>query len=124
MKKLKLLLGLILLVCFIFAGCANTRDPNPITMKSNTDNEMGCEEIIAEYIANTGAANQKIAKNKKDDERDIVVGALIWPGLADFKNADGIEGNAYLDRNLYLKALGEMKKCDLGKLPEQPARYK
>jgi hypothetical protein len=35
---------------------------------------------------------------------------LVWPGLADFKNADGVEGNALLDRNIYLLALAKEKK--------------
>jgi len=105
-------------------GCANHRDPNPCQMKLQTDNEMTCEELVAEYKANTTAAGNKISKNKSGDGQDILLGVLIWPGLADFKNADGTEGNALLDRNLYLIQLAEAKNCDRSNLPTQPTRYK
>jgi hypothetical protein len=67
----------------------------------------------------------KIKKNDDDDDvQDVMVGFFIWPGLADFKNADGIEGNALLDRNIRLKNIAIEKKCDfLASLPVQPVRY-
>ena len=59
----------------------------------------------------------------EDDVQDVLVGALIWPGLADFKNADGIEGNALLDRNVRLSEFAKMKDCDVSEFPHQPVRY-
>ena len=115
---------LVAMLLFGLTGCANTRDPNPCLMKQTTDNGMTCEEIIAEYKANTDAATHKISKNIAGDGQDILLGLLIWPGLADFKNADGTEGNALLDRNLYLKELAGTKKCNTSDLPGQPSRYK
>ena len=109
--------------CLILGACANTRDPNPIAMKGAGDHELTCTHLITEYKANTSAATSKISKNKSDDGRDILLGALIWPGLADFKNADGTEGNALIDRNLYLLALAEAKACETASLPMQPSRY-
>jgi len=84
---------------------------------------LTCEQIQVEYIANTQVATQKIAKNNGDDVQDVVVGLLIWPGLADFKNADGIEGNALLDRNMFLRPLATTKGCSTSSFPKQPDRY-
>jgi len=92
-------------------------------MKSSSDEHATCELIEVEYRANTDSARYKISKNKSDDGRDILLGALIWPGLADFKNADGIEGNAYLDRNLYLRQLAISKNCQVSDWPSQSSRY-
>jgi hypothetical protein len=92
-------------------------------MKTSEDNAMTCDQILAEYRANTDAASYKISKNKSDDGQDILLGVFIWPGLADFKNADGIEGNALLDRNLYLRQLAKTKNCNFINAPDQPSRY-
>lgn len=118
-----LVLSSVLLFLLGLVGCANTRDPKPCLMKNQTDNEMLCEEILAEYEANTASATSKISKNKSDDGRDFIIGLLVWPGLADFKNADGIEGNALLDRNIYLKELAQIKRCDLNHFSGQPKKY-
>lgn len=87
------------------------------------DSEMSCQLVLAEYRTNTLVAGDKIAKNNKDDVQDVVVGALIWPGLADFKNADGTEGNALLDRNVRLFTIATMNNCDTSEYPPQPVRY-
>lgn len=108
----------------VLAACANTRDPNPISMKEAGDSQLSCVNIMTEYQANTRTASEKIAKNNSDDGKDVLLGVLIWPGLADFKNADGIEGNALLDRNIYLLALAKEKQCDVSEFAVQPQRYK
>ena len=79
--------------------------------------------MSVEYSTNTKVAASKIYKNNSDDTRDVVLGLLIWPGLADFKNADGIEGNALLERNVYLRELAGSRGCDVGQWPVQPKRY-
>ncbi len=84
---------------------------------------MACELILAEYRTNTLVAGDKIKKNNADDVQDFFVGLLIWPGLADFKNADGIEGNALLDRNTRLLEVAKMKDCNTSDFPPQPVRY-
>ena len=108
--------------CFKLAGCVETRDPNTIPIKQAQDEAMTCNDLGVEYRTNTSVATHKIAKNDEDDTKDVVLGLLIWPGLADFKNADGIEGNALLDRNIYLRELA-MKKCEISEWPKQPERY-
>ena len=95
----------------------------PCPAQNSHDENLTCDEIFAEYKSNTTSADHKISKNNGDDVQDFFVGFLIWPGLADFKNADGIEGNAILDRNLYLMELAKMKECDVIRLPVQPERY-
>ena len=114
---------LFLLISIVFIGCANTRNPMPCPAQNSHDENLTCDEIFAEYKSNTTSADHKISKNNGDDVQDFFVGFLIWPGLADFKNADGIEGNAILDRNLYLMELAKMKECDVISLPVQPERY-
>ena len=71
----------------------------------------------------SASGTHKISKNDSDDGQDILLGLFIWPGLADFKNADGTEGNALLDRNGYLLALANEKSCDSSLWPSQPTRY-
>ena len=107
----------------IFTGCANTRDPNPIMMKQQNDLNLVCHEIAVAYKSNTKVATAKIAKNNGDDIQDAIIGTLVWPGLADFKNADGIEGNALLDRNIRLLELAKRIDCDTTEFPPQPERY-
>lgn len=113
----------LMFISLFLASCANTRDPLCVTMIQAHDNEMNCELLLAEYRTNTLVAGDKIAKNNEDDVQDVVVGALIWPGLADFKNADGIEGNALLDRNVRLLEIAKMNSCDTSDYPPQPVRY-
>ncbi len=76
-----------------------------------------------EYRTNTDIATNKISKNRSKDGQDILLGFFIWPGLADFKNADGNEANALLDRNIYLKRVAQDKGCDVVSYPPQPERY-
>ncbi|WP_157231001.1 hypothetical protein [Kiloniella laminariae] len=120
-------MGLRLLVVlplvFLAAACANTRDPHTVSIKQENDKQMSCQDIQTEYKTNTEVAASKISKNNSDDTQDIIVGGLIWPGLADFKNADGIEGNALLDRNVYLRELGTASNCNVVSWPLQPVRY-
>ena len=71
---------------------------------------MTCEQIAIEYKANTEVAANRISKNRLDDTHDIIVGFLAWPGLADFRNADGNEGNALLDRNICLLRLPRLSR--------------
>lgn len=115
---------IVVLVSLVGLGaCAQTRDPSVISLRQDNDLNLTCEQLSTEYTANTKVAALKIEKNKNDDTRDFFIGALIWPGLADFKNADGIEGNAILDRNIHLEALGRDQQCDHTAWPEQPERY-
>jgi hypothetical protein len=115
-----ILLGLL----FIITACVNTRDPQYISIDRDGDNKRSCKELEVEYTSNTEIATPKISKNKHDDKRDIFLGALIWPGLADFKNADGIEGNGFLDRNIRIIEIAKSKSCNISAWPTQPARYK
>ena len=108
----------------MLAGCVPTRDPIPVALKSSTDQKMTCEQKAVEYRTNTHIAAEKIKKNISEDTKDVALAILVWPGMVDFKNADGTEGNALLDRNLYLRELALQKGCKgLVDWPQQPARY-
>ena len=107
----------------LIVGCVETRDPRLMDVSQEGDDNITCEKINIEYGSNTDIAAAKIAKNDDDDVQDFFIGAIVWPGLADFKNADGLEGNALLDRNIRLKKIAESKSCDVSTYPEQPERY-
>lgn len=112
-----------ILLILLLSSCASTRDPSPVQLVQAKDDQMVCELIMAEYRTNTIVAGDKIKKNNGDDVQDVIVGGLIWPGLADFKNADGVEGNALLDRNIRLLEIAKMKGCAVSDCPPQPKRY-
>ncbi|MEQ9327262.1 MAG: hypothetical protein RJQ21_08195 [Rhodospirillales bacterium] len=118
---MKLLVALLTIV--LVAACAQTRDPQPVGIKQANDDAVSCIDIETEYKTNTEIASYKISKNNSDDGRDVLIGFFIWPGLADFKNADGIEGNALLDRNIFLRQMADQKNCDIRNWPSQPTRY-
>ena len=112
------------LALVILGGCVQARDPQLTAMKQGGDSALSCEQIAMEYKSNTEVAQSKIAKNRYNDRRDLLLGILVWPGLMDMKNADGNEGNALLDRNIYLRELGKGKSCTaIESWPEQPERY-
>ena len=114
-----LVLGLVVL-----GGCVQARDPQLVAMKQSGDGALSCESIATEYKSNTEVARNKIEKNRSNDRRELLLGILVWPGLFDLKNADGNEGNALLDRNIYLRELGKGKSCSaIEAWPEQPERY-
>ena len=119
---MKNIIGSLLLI-LLLTSCANTRDPFPVKMIQDKDDQMTCELVLAEYRTNTLVAGDKIKKNNDGDVQDIIVGGLIWPGLADFKNADGHEGNALLDRNVHLLEMARLSNCDTSEFPPQPLRY-
>ena len=112
------------LALVFIGGCVQARDPQLIAMKQSADSALSCEQIAMEYKANTEVARSKIDKNRSNDRRELLLGILVWPGLMDMKNADGNEGNALLDRNIYLLELAKAKPCaGVGSWPEQPQRY-
>ncbi len=115
----------LVIMCLIgLVGCVSTRKPQLVPLKQANDNALSCEQMAIEYKTNTEVAANKISKNNSDDTHDIIVGFLIWPGLADFQNADGNEGNALLDRNIYLRELSKAKGCPgIEFWPLQPERY-
>ncbi len=114
---------LMAVVSFVLVGCVDTRDPAPVALKQANDHQLTCQQIQMNYKVNTEVATQKIDLNNEDDVHDVLLGGLIWPGLADFKNAEGVEGNALLDRNVWLRELAVAGNCNTLAYPPQPARY-
>src|SRR4029450_11470495 len=114
----------VLLFLLSLSACVPARVAQPIQMRQTADSSITCDQIAVEYKTNTEIAGAKIAKNNRDDTRELWLGILVWPGLFDLQNADGTEGNALLDRNLYLKETATGKKCtSLDVWPKQPERY-
>ena len=112
------------LVLVVLGGCVQARDPQLVAIRQSGDSALSCEQISTEYRANTEVARSKIDKNHANDRRDLLLGILVWPGLMDMKNADGNEGNALLDRNVYLLELAKVKPCaGVESWSEQPGRY-
>ncbi len=105
-------------------GCVNARVAQPVAIKQNADLNLSCEQVAIEYRTNTEVASKKIEKNENSDTRDFWLGVFVWPGLMDLQNADGNEGNALLDRNVYLRETATSKFCSgMDAWPKQPARY-
>ncbi len=115
--------GLLILFGILLIGCVHTRDPQITSMTQKGDVFLKCDQIKYEYSSNTEIAAKKIKKNQINDVQDFILGLLIWPGLADFKNADGTEGNALLDRNIKLKNMALSRGCDVALYPHQPRHY-
>jgi hypothetical protein len=116
-------LVLMILACSI-AACVNRPPPQPVPIKQANDANLSCEQITVDYTANTEIAKNKIANNKSADFDDALWIIFVWPGLADFQNADGNEGNALLDRNTYLREMAKAKGCrGMETWPAQPERY-
>lgn len=106
------------------SACVPARVAQPVPMKQSADMAMTCEQIAIEYKSNTEAATAKIANNRRRDKRELWLGILVWPGLIDLQNADGNEGNALLDRNIYLREVAKSKGCNgVDSWPKQPVRY-
>ncbi len=113
-----------LFLALLTTGCVQTRSPQPVAVKQTGDAELTCQKIAIEYKTNTEVALNKISKNRAGDTQDALVGFFIWPGLADFQNADGTEGNALLDRNIFLRETAKEKSCEgIEHWPPQPERY-
>jgi hypothetical protein len=114
----------VLLFALMLSGCVQTRMPQPVVIKQITDAALTCQTIANEYKTNTEVALSKISKNNSSDVEDILVAIFIWPGLVDGQNADGMEGNALLDRNIYLRKIARDKNCPgMETWPPQPERY-
>ena len=113
-----------ILLVLSLGGCVQSRSPQPVMVKQAGDKQLGCDQVAIEYKTNTEVALNKISKNQAGDNQDMLLGFFIWPGLADFKNADGTEGNALLDRNIFLREKGKQLHCvGMEHWPAQPERY-
>jgi hypothetical protein len=105
-------------------GCVSARVGQPVAIKQAADTELSCDRLSIEYRTNTEVAAAKITKNENSDTRDFWLGVFVWPGLMDLQNADGNEGNALLDRNIYLREIARSKSCSgMDAWPAQPQRY-
>jgi hypothetical protein len=104
------------------SACAG-RTPEPTTVAFETDQIQECTTLENEVRSNASIAQAKIASNKSQDGGDIAVSVVsvifFLPGLflLDTKNADGVEGNALLDRNERLKQIALSKGCDVSHYP-------
>ena len=106
----------------LIAACVPARVAQQLS--GSTGKHVCCEQITIEYKSNTGIADGKIANNRRADKRELWLGILVWPGLMDLQNADGNEGNALLDRNVYLREVAKDKSCNgVDSWPTQPKRY-
>ncbi len=93
----------------LLTGCAG-RAPALVPVVQAIDQQMNCDQIIAEIKAN----NQRMSDLATEEGLKVtqnvaagVVGILIWPvwfGM-DFQDAAGKEGKALSQRNEYLAGL-------------------
>lgn len=110
------------LVIITLSACVYTRDPVFTVTKQEGDTELTCKNLALEYKSNNQVAAEKIRSNRKHDRKELWW-LLVWPGLLDFKNADGAEANSLLDRNIRLLAIAKDKNCNTSSWPTEPGRY-
>ena len=114
----------VLTLALLLAGCVHARVASLSPVQKPTDEQLTCDQMAVEYKAGTEIAAAKIEKNENSDTRDFWLGVFVWPGLMDLENADGNEGNALLDRNVFLRGLAKSKSCaGVESWPAQPKRY-
>jgi hypothetical protein len=114
----------LLILAFLLSGCVHARVATLSPVQKPNDEQLTCDQMAVEYKANTEIAAAKIEKNENSDTRDFWLGVFVWPGLMDLQNADGNEGNALLDRNVFLRGLAKSKSCQgVESWPRQPQRY-
>ena len=114
----------LLILALLVSGCVHARVASLAPVQKPTDGQLTCDQMAVEYKANTEIAAAKIEKNENSDTRDFWLGVFVWPGLMDLQNADGNEGNALLDRNVFLRGLAKSKSCEgVESWPVQPQRY-
>lgn len=107
MRKISITILAVLMV----AGCAG-RAPDPVQVVQITDQQLTCEQIVAEIKAN----NEKITALAQEEGWKVtqnvaagVVGLVIWPvwfGM-DFQDAAGKEGKALSQRTEYLASIAK-----------------
>lgn len=111
----------------LLASCAG-RSPDPVDTVKSHDQEMTCDQIIAE------AQSHKAEVVELESEQDwkvaqnvaaATVGAvLLWPMLfaMDFQNAAGKEQRALVQRMGYLAELAQ-DKCDKDEIAQLQAAF-
>ncbi|PPD00485.1 MAG: hypothetical protein CTY31_05040 [Hyphomicrobium sp.] len=103
----------VLATAFAVAGCAG-RAPDLVPLVQVTDQQLTCEQIVAEAKIN----NERITQLAREEGWKVtqnvaagVVGLVIWPvwfGM-DFQDAAGKEGKALSQRNEYLGTLAQQR---------------
>lgn len=121
MKLVRILV--VAVFCIAMFGCASTTLPNLVDEKQEDDNQLTCVDLEFEYRRNTDTASSKISKHNVANVINVTLDILVWSGIGNDNNITGYEGNALLNRNLWLKSLAKEKKCDFTGWPEQPERY-
>ena len=109
-------LGLGVLVCAVaLSGCAG-RAPQLIQVVKAEDNQLSCDQIIAEVRTNNERISQlaeeegwKVAQNVAAGVAGLVV-PVLWFGL-DFQDAAGKEAKALSQRNGYLAEIAGKRGC-------------
>lgn len=104
---------LVLAAAFVVAGCAG-RAPDLVPLVQVTDQQLTCEQIVAEAKIN----NERITQLAREEGWKVtqnvaagVVGLVIWPvwfGM-DFQDAAGKEGKALSQRNEYLGSIAQQR---------------
>jgi len=99
----------------VLAGCAG-RPPQPVQLAQPQDPGSTCAMLSAEIDANNhkiadlaGDQGAKVAQNVAA----IAVGLFVWPVLfaADFQGSAGVEIEALKERQHYLAAIAEQRRC-------------
>src|SRR4030095_5404805 len=79
----------VLLFLLSLSACVPARVAQPIQMRQTADSSITCDQMAVEYKTNTEIAGAKIAKNNRDDTRELWLGMLVWAVVVEFKNGGG-----------------------------------
>lgn len=100
-----------ILCLLVLTGCAG-RAPQLIQVVQVTDQQLTCDQIVAEVRSNNARITDLATEEKWKVTQNVaagVVGLVIWPvwfGM-DFQDAAGKEGRALSQRNEYLASIAK-----------------
>ena len=103
------------LVCGALAGCAG-RAPAPVQIVQAQDNQLNCDQIIAEIRTNNEQLQALATEKGLKVTQNVVAGVaglvvpVLWFGM-DFQDAAGKEAQALSQRNGYLSHVAARKNC-------------
>ncbi len=101
----------------VLSACAG-RTPNPIASKRSFDSNLSCLQIKDEYANNRTTIDRLYQEDQERQERNAAMAALtLVAGVAvlaamDTGEAQDVETEALLKRNLNLSAMADRKGCE------------
>ncbi len=106
-----------MVMLLVLSACAG-RTPNPVASKRGYDANLSCQQLEDEYATNRTTIDRLYREDQERQERNAAMAALtLVAGVAvlaamDTGEAQDVEIEALLRRNLNLSALANQKGCE------------